>query len=112
MISELTPRVLVGDDDYMRKYPNDEYGTEMDADARIWRTYLDERDIADKEYIEDNNATLDGILVFVSRVTWSLTFSADWYQGIDLFCHFNHLRHTDISGPSAGPSGHLAEPVG
>ena len=77
MISEQTPRVLVGDDDYTRKYPNDEYGAEMYPDARIWRTYLDERDIADKEYIEDNNATLDGILVFVSRVTLSSTFSAN-----------------------------------
>jgi len=63
--------VLVGDDDYMRKYPNDEYGAEMDADARIWKTFIDERDIADKEYIEDNNTTLDGILVFVSQATSS-----------------------------------------
>jgi len=64
----------------MRKYPNDEYGAEMYPDARIWRTYLDERDIADKEYIEDNNATLDGILVFVSLTTLFLTFLAHWYQ--------------------------------
>lgn len=63
--------MLVGDDDYMRKYPNDEYGAEMDADARIWKTFIDERDIADKEYIEDNNTTLDGILVFVSQATSS-----------------------------------------
>jgi len=69
--------VLVGDDDYTRKYPNDEYGAEMHPDARIWRTFIDERDIADKEYIEDNNATLDGILVFVSQATYSLTFLAD-----------------------------------
>ena len=61
--------MLVGDDDYMRKYPNDEYGAEMHPDARIWRTFIDERDIADKEYIEDNNATLDGILVFVRQLT-------------------------------------------
>jgi len=57
---------LVGDDDYTRRYSPDEYGEEMSPNARIWRTLIDERDIADKEYIEDNNATLDGILVFVS----------------------------------------------
>jgi len=43
--------VLVGDEDYMRKYPPDEYGDEMNQEARIWKTHIDERDIADKEYI-------------------------------------------------------------
>jgi len=54
------------DDDYTRRYPNDEYGTEMGPDARVWKTYLDEAEIADKDYINKTNATLDGILVFVS----------------------------------------------
>jgi len=55
----------VGDDDYTRKYPDDDYGEEMGPDSRVWKTYIDEAEIADKEYISDNNATLDGILVFV-----------------------------------------------
>ena len=38
----------------------------MGLNARVWKTYIDETDIADKEYIGDNNATLDGILIFVS----------------------------------------------
>ena len=39
---------------------------EMGPDARVWKTYLDEAEITDKDYISDNNSTLDGILVFVS----------------------------------------------
>jgi len=39
---------------------------EMGPEARIWRTYLDEAKVADKEYNEENNSTLDGILIFVS----------------------------------------------
>jgi len=103
--------VSVGDDDYTRKYPSDEYGAEMYPNARIWRTFIDERDIADKEYIEDNNATLDGILVFVRQFSFSLTFSADWYQGLDLFSHFNHPRHANIPGSSAGSPRDFAEPA-
>ena len=59
------PQVLRNDDDYTRKYPPDECGMEMGPDARVWKTYLDETDVADKDYISDNNGTLDGILVFV-----------------------------------------------
>lgn len=60
--------VGLGEEDYIRKYPEDEYGAEMGPDARVWRTYISERDIADKEYIEDNNGTLEDILVFVSNL--------------------------------------------
>lgn len=38
---------------------------EMGPDARVWKTYFDEAEIADKDYITDNTATLDGILIFV-----------------------------------------------
>jgi len=103
-LSEMTPRVPVGDDDYMRKYPHDEYGDEMGDNARVWKAFIDERDIADKEYIEDNNATLDGILVFVSQATLSPMFSTHWDQGINLFSYPNYLRHADISGSFARPS--------
>jgi len=37
----------------------------MGPDARVWKTYLDETNIADEDYIKDNNGTLDGILIFV-----------------------------------------------
>ena len=60
------------DDDYTTRYPPDEYGMEMDSGARVGRTYLDEAEIADKDYIIDNNGTLDGILVFVSAMLASL----------------------------------------
>jgi len=40
---------------------------EIGPDARVWKTYLDETEIADKDYLNDNNGTLDGILVFVSK---------------------------------------------
>ena len=101
--------MLVGDDDYTRKYPNDEYGAEMYPDARIWRTFIDERDIADKEYIDDNNATLDGILVFVGQDPLSLTYSADWHQGVHLLSYPNHLRHANIPGSSTGSSGYFTQ---
>jgi len=39
---------------------------EMGPEARLWRTYLDEAKIIDKDNSEDNNSTLDGILIFVS----------------------------------------------
>jgi len=100
--------VLVGDDDYTRKYPNDEYGAEMYPDARIWRAYNDERDIADKEYIDDNNATLDGILVFVSQATLPPTSSSDWDQGIHLLSRPRYLHHANIPGSSGGSSRNLA----
>lgn len=67
---EIRRAVGLGEEDYTRKYPEDEYGTEMGPDARVWRTYISERDIADKEYIDDTNGTLEGILVFVSTCTF------------------------------------------
>jgi len=65
------PQAVVGDDDYTRRYPVDDRGEEMGANARVWKTYIDESEIAEKEYISDNNATLDGILIFVSLITSS-----------------------------------------
>jgi len=60
-------QTAVGDEDYTRLYPADDRGEEMGINARVWKVYIDESEIADKEYISDNNATLDGILIFVSR---------------------------------------------
>ena len=38
----------------------------MGSQARVFKVYNDETGISDREYISDNNATLDGILIFVS----------------------------------------------
>ena len=40
--------VGLGEEDYTRKYSEDEYGAEMGPDARAWRTYISERDIAER----------------------------------------------------------------
>lgn len=96
--------IVLGDDDYTRKYPNDDYGAEMGPDARIWKTYIDERDVADKEYISDNNATLDGILVFVScyRLLESILNCMPFYSvaGVHLLCYRLDIRDSDIPVPS------------
>lgn len=95
--------VLGSDDDYTRKYPPGEYGDEMGPDARVWKTYIDESDIADKEYISDNNATLDGILVFVSKYPPSKT-ALTYVQrpGIHFLSYCNNVCYSDIPVSTSG----------
>ena len=59
-------QTAVGNEDYTKLYPADDREEEMGPNARVWKVYLDETEIADKEYLSDNNTTLDGILIFVS----------------------------------------------
>jgi len=86
----------------MVRYPADGYGTEMGPEARVWRTYLEESEIADKDYISDNNGTLDGILVFVSLFEWYVNGNVSltiWHANRPLSSPLSSpllsLRHTN-----------------
>ena len=52
--------------DYEALYERDKYGEEMGPNARVFRVYLDEAEIYDKEMLEGWKAALDVLLVFVS----------------------------------------------
>jgi len=77
-------QTAVGNEDYTRLYEADDRGEELGPNARVWKVYIDETDIADKEYIGDNNATLDGILIFVSR-TPSIYWPSSHFEKASLF---------------------------
>ncbi|PBK78479.1 hypothetical protein ARMSODRAFT_42546 [Armillaria solidipes] len=49
---------------YEEKYPEDAYGEEMGANARVFRTYLDERAIYDANMVEESRDGVDVLLVF------------------------------------------------
>ena len=51
---------------YEELYPPDEYGQEMGPNARVWRVYLDEADLFDKDLLDGYRDSLDVLLVFVS----------------------------------------------
>ncbi|CAE7143511.1 unnamed protein product [Rhizoctonia solani] len=44
----------------------DEYGGELDADARVWKTYVKESDEFDLDLVEGWNRSLDVILIFAA----------------------------------------------
>ena len=51
--------------DYEQIYEPDKYGQEMGPEARVWRVYLDEAEIYDRELLDGYRDTLDVLLVFV-----------------------------------------------
>ncbi|CAE6506280.1 unnamed protein product [Rhizoctonia solani] len=44
----------------------DEYGAELEADARVWKTYVKESDEFDQDLVEGWNRSLDVILIFAA----------------------------------------------
>ncbi|PBK78401.1 hypothetical protein ARMSODRAFT_39751 [Armillaria solidipes] len=54
---------------YEEKYPEDAYCEEMGQNARVFRTYLDERRIYDANMVEEARDGVDVILVFVGRAS-------------------------------------------
>ncbi len=75
--------------DYEQKYKEDPIYKEVDPNARVWRTYLDESQTFDSDMTEDARDTVDVLLVFVSRSTdayhvdltdrlFRLVFSPQW----------------------------------
>ena len=59
------PRYTASGTDYEKKYAPDAYGKELGADARVWRVYNDEAQVADGEMVKELNGTTDVLLVFV-----------------------------------------------
>ncbi|KAL1751543.1 hypothetical protein FB107DRAFT_293821 [Schizophyllum commune] len=55
---------FTGDVDYEHKYPQDAYGEELSATARVWSVYNDEAHVIDAQMIRSFNSTLDVLLVF------------------------------------------------
>ncbi|KAE9404507.1 hypothetical protein BT96DRAFT_973147 [Gymnopus androsaceus JB14] len=53
--------------DYKEKYPEDEWGTEMQAESRFYKTYLDEKDVFDNARITAWRDALDVLLVVTSQ---------------------------------------------
>ena len=51
--------------DYETKYPKDEEGEELTANARIWRVLLDEGKVRDARTVQSWRDTADIYLVFV-----------------------------------------------
>ncbi|CAE6449334.1 unnamed protein product [Rhizoctonia solani] len=51
----------------------DEYGAEMEPNARVWRIYVDETDKADKELVDGWNGAMDIMLVFAALYSPILT---------------------------------------
>ncbi|PBK97129.1 hypothetical protein ARMGADRAFT_1077230 [Armillaria gallica] len=49
---------------YEQKYPEDAYGEEMGPNARVFRTYVDERAIHDANMVEESRDGVDVLLVF------------------------------------------------
>ncbi|KAK0503529.1 hypothetical protein EDD18DRAFT_1040630, partial [Armillaria luteobubalina] len=49
---------------YEEKYPEDAYGEEMGPNARVFRTYVDERAIHDTNMVEEARDGVDVLLVF------------------------------------------------
>ncbi|KAL1676107.1 hypothetical protein EV122DRAFT_217023, partial [Schizophyllum commune] len=58
------PRYTAGDTDYEMKYAPDAYGKELGPDARVWKVYNDESQVADGEMVKELNGTTDVLLVF------------------------------------------------
>lgn len=59
------PRYTASGTNYEKKYGPDAYGKELGADARVWRVYNDEAQVADGEMVKELNGTTDVLLVFV-----------------------------------------------
>ncbi|CAE6450738.1 unnamed protein product [Rhizoctonia solani] len=51
----------------------DEYGAEMEPNARVWRVYVDETDKADKELVDGWNGAMDVMLVLAALYSAILT---------------------------------------
>ncbi|KAL1697631.1 hypothetical protein GGG16DRAFT_107547 [Schizophyllum commune] len=58
------PRYTASGTNYEKKYGPDAYGKELGADARVWRVYNDEAQVADGEMVKELNGTTDVLLVF------------------------------------------------
>lgn len=52
-----------------RKAGFDDYGTEMDKDAGVWKAYVVEADRVDKEMVQGWNKSLDVLLIFVCEMS-------------------------------------------
>ncbi len=53
---------------YEDKYPEDAPYEEASPNARVWKTYEDERRIHDANMVEESRDNVDVLLVFVSPV--------------------------------------------
>ncbi|CAE6401703.1 unnamed protein product [Rhizoctonia solani] len=51
----------------------DEYGAEMDPNARVWRVYVDETEKSDKELVDGWNSAMDVMLLFAALYSAILT---------------------------------------
>ncbi|KAE9404523.1 hypothetical protein BT96DRAFT_973156 [Gymnopus androsaceus JB14] len=51
--------------DYKEKYPEDEWGAEMHAESRFYKTYLDEKDVFDNDRITAWRDALDVLLIII-----------------------------------------------
>ena len=47
--------------------PSDRFGDELAPDAPIWKMYLEEAQVQDRELVEGHKQNLDSLLLFVSR---------------------------------------------
>jgi hypothetical protein len=56
-------------DDYDHRYPSDKFGEEMGPGARVWRVYLDEAELNDRDMVEGWKDGIDVLLVFVRTAT-------------------------------------------
>ncbi|CAE6499925.1 unnamed protein product [Rhizoctonia solani] len=61
-------RIILEDPQGAYAPPNefDEYGAELDPDARVWKTYVKESDEFDQDLVEGWNRSLDVILIFAA----------------------------------------------
>ncbi|CAE6420771.1 unnamed protein product [Rhizoctonia solani] len=67
------PLSIAADPNHQRRRERDEYGAEMDPNARVWRVYVDETDKADKELVDEWNSAIDVMLVFAAVYSAILT---------------------------------------
>ncbi|KAJ1302240.1 hypothetical protein OPQ81_001061 [Rhizoctonia solani] len=59
-------RVVPDSNAYILREEFDEYGAELDPDARVWKTYVKESDEFDQDLVEGWNRSLDVILIFAA----------------------------------------------
>ncbi|KAF9015950.1 hypothetical protein BDZ89DRAFT_962328, partial [Hymenopellis radicata] len=70
--------------DYEQKYKEDPIYKEVDPNARVWRTYLDESQTFDSDMTEDARDTVDVLLVFAGLFSAVVTtFLVEILRGLE-----------------------------
>lgn len=68
------------DTEFKRRYPPDQFGKEMDDNARVWQVLRDEASAHDHSMLDEWNKTLDILLIFVSA-GWIASTVAEMITG-------------------------------